>query len=205
MRSAVTFKSADGDLVSVIMKLFLRETTMGPYADIWIAAGGGLAMAGVVIVVWFVLSGPDRAPPDDVRREPRITPPAGLRPAQQAEPRPAVPPPGVPPPEAPERHRTEWDTFDFRAPIPVLLEYADANGEVTERLVSVACYQSVRDGVPVLAERMRGHCHLRDGSRLFVLKRVLRAMDTRSDTEIADLPAWLLAQKARRRPRDLGL
>lgn len=155
----------------------------------------------VLVGALLFLGAMKRSPRDDQRRIP-------YKPDPKA---PAMPPgftvtvfpdaSATPPPAA----RPKPEIFDLSRPASLRLVYIDAQGEDTEREVIVKSFtvQSWnKDGRP---SHLRGHCHLRNGSRAFTLTRIEEAFDMRDGSEIRDVAAWLLEQPSRRRPRDLDL
>lgn len=144
---------------------------------------GGLILMGVI----------KRAPRDDQRRIP-YKPTRG----DPALPEAQAPPEWTPP------ARPKADIFDLRRPTPIRILYTDAQGDESEREVTVKSY-TVQGGPQGAPSHLRGQCHLREASRAFTLRRVEEAFDMRDGSEIADIAAWLLEQPSRRRPRDLDL
>lgn len=99
--------------------------------------------------------------------------------------------------------RIERDTFDILTARDIEIVYVSGGGTETTRRVTVESY-----GVPISAadgrpDILSGRCHLREELRTFRVDRVQSAVELVDGEVIADLGAWLLERKARRRPRDL--
>lgn len=114
---------------------------------------------------------------------------------------PALPRPEEPAPEAAPRVFAPYDMWKLRRPHPIQITYQDADGWETEREIEVRTYALEQDMPGALPFHFKGFCATRKATRTFNVERVMQAFDLTDGTEITDLPRWLLAQPAKRRPR----
>lgn len=77
------------------------------------------------------------------------------------------------------------------------IEYADAQGEVTERRISIVQIDAtVDDDGNFYPESMRAYCHLREGNRTFMVGRIERLYPPGETTPLrrrAEIYAWFAA------------
>ena len=91
--------------------------------------------------------------------------------------------------------RPKRRTLPPAKPIATLeIEYADAQGEVTERRISIIQIDAtVDDDGNVYPESMRAYCHMRKGNRTFMVGRIERLYPPGETTPIrrrAEIYAW---------------
>ena len=110
---------------------------------------------------------------------------------------PKEPPRSTPPDEpfAEAAPRPKRRTLPPAKPIATLeIEYADAQGEVTERRISIIQIDAtVDDDGNFYPESMRAYCHMRKGNRTFMVGRIERLYPPGETTPIrrrAEIYAW---------------
>ena len=91
--------------------------------------------------------------------------------------------------------RPKRRTLPPAKPIATLeIEYADAQGEVTERRISIIqIYATVDDDGNFYPESMRAYCHMRKGNRTFMVDRIERLYPPGETTPIrrrAEIYTW---------------